>query len=780
MKQEIGYEPEAWVTVKDVEHANHIVLKPFGTNETSEMLMRHFKGSKEVSQELVRVLVDRSSGNCLFLEQIIKVLKEDNRVEIRDEILGIKSVPGEELDLTLAIPNSMNGIVVSRFDKLPQKEQVILKSASIIGRVFQCGVLSNILGEEVTEDDVVSCLQKVDLVSQLSNNEDGDGTEVVFIFQSDVIRSVVYGLLLVQKRSELHLMVAEFLETKRFPTPWSVVALHYNETDNTKKIIEANDQAAESSMSSFAIQDAIKSFEKAELAWKSQSKKKEDAASRARIEKMGMCYGMVTNYNKCREYIEKALKNAGRKTVGGGKLPTLFNLVKQVIKQKKIQKKKKKGKLAFLPFGEQYDRDLKTARMIIQLQEAVFFLNDKLSYAYYILNTMNLLEPLGNVSELGCMYSKWGFIMHVKQKNKKRDAYMCLSDEVTENAPLNPAYEAYSELFRIIISASKLDILGARKHMDLCKQYADAIGENTRRAQGLVITAFTYIMDGEFDKATEMMMDTYLSARDRGDIMIVLWYTSTMTISKTTRKEQVMGSFEMMKDSVGLVLKQLDETADMPTVYMVYSAWACAKARMGMPYLDILNLLQKGATFVDKMEPPNFVPCPGMYCVAICIATLWWQSVSEGFEIDSKELQRILKKTIVTNKKFTVIFPFLGNLIGFMEGLYCLVGKQWKKARKFLAHARLPTNEAKGIYSGFQITYLSMFLDGCSYKYQKLASTSKRDSIKKIAAPPQYSKLMDEARELMKRSDSTYALTMQQVEEGTIRKVVIPGAEEKK
>ena len=87
----------------------------------------------------------------------------------------------------------LDAIVISRFEKLQQTQQVLIKHASVIGDEFSSEQLSSIIPPGMkTRNMNVELMKLVDAGFLFLID---DGTFTTFAFQNELIRDVLYDLL---------------------------------------------------------------------------------------------------------------------------------------------------------------------------------------------------------------------------------------------------------------------------------------------------------------------------------------------------------------------------------------------------------------------------------------------------------------------------------------------------------------------------------------------------------------------------------------------------------
>jgi predicted ATPase len=148
---------------------------------------------RAISPEVVEAVAERTGGNPLFVEQIIRVLAEDGLLE---------SAPDR-----LPLPRSVEAAVQSRLDHLPGPEKDLCKRASLFGRPF-VGPEVESLGSADSERLLASLRRRGLMVA---GPRPPDGTPREHRFRSTLVADVAYRMLSDELRRELHRRAAQYL-----------------------------------------------------------------------------------------------------------------------------------------------------------------------------------------------------------------------------------------------------------------------------------------------------------------------------------------------------------------------------------------------------------------------------------------------------------------------------------------------------------------------------------------------------------------------------------------
>ncbi|MDD5530803.1 MAG: adenylate/guanylate cyclase domain-containing protein [bacterium] len=156
--------------------------KEFSLSELSETESETFSKlilkTNHLTAELKKLIIEQSGGNPLYVEELLNSLVEN---EILKKQFGNWQLSAKISELK--IPDSVEGIVMSRLDNLDEKTKDTLQTASVIGKNFQYTILKNIyitnrisrqsgdrLGYDIKElDKSISVLTERDIIYKESS-----------------------------------------------------------------------------------------------------------------------------------------------------------------------------------------------------------------------------------------------------------------------------------------------------------------------------------------------------------------------------------------------------------------------------------------------------------------------------------------------------------------------------------------------------------------------------------------------------------------------------------
>ena len=122
--------------------ALEIHLAPLTEADTQE-LVQNLLEIGSLPEDLQLLIRTRAEGNPFFVEEVLRMLIDQ----------GVLQRQGDDWRLTgevesLEIPDTLQGVLAARIDRLPEEAKRTLQVASVIGRTFQVRVLEEVLQQQ--------------------------------------------------------------------------------------------------------------------------------------------------------------------------------------------------------------------------------------------------------------------------------------------------------------------------------------------------------------------------------------------------------------------------------------------------------------------------------------------------------------------------------------------------------------------------------------------------------------------------------------------------------
>ncbi len=185
-----------------------IYLEPLTPAESSAMVEDLLSG--DLTLELSRAIAERSEGNPLYVEEIVRKLIDDGVLRETGGGAGWEvAKPLAEVEL----PRSIQALIAARLDVLPEDEKALLQDAAVIGRVFWTGAVTALGDRELPEvRETLGRLRVKELV--VPNEPSSFSGEHEFAFRHGLIRDGAYDTLPKSLRAAKHVQVARWAEER--------------------------------------------------------------------------------------------------------------------------------------------------------------------------------------------------------------------------------------------------------------------------------------------------------------------------------------------------------------------------------------------------------------------------------------------------------------------------------------------------------------------------------------------------------------------------------------
>ena len=180
----------------------HLDLAPLDPGSATEVMAAALGGAR-VPVELADRIAEKTGGNPFFIEELCHTLLETGTVILDG---GEASVAGS-LD-RLAIPDTVQGVLKTRLDRLDPEAREVLRSASVIGREFGLELLSRVVPSRSRVAGALGGLRAAGLLQRTSLLP-----EPTYRFKHALTLDVTYDSLLERQRKERHALVGEAIET---------------------------------------------------------------------------------------------------------------------------------------------------------------------------------------------------------------------------------------------------------------------------------------------------------------------------------------------------------------------------------------------------------------------------------------------------------------------------------------------------------------------------------------------------------------------------------------
>jgi class 3 adenylate cyclase/tetratricopeptide (TPR) repeat protein len=186
-------------------NSTSMLLEPL-TRPESERLIGELLGSVALPEEVRLRIHEAAEGYPLYVEEMLSMLVDEGVLRHEN---GAWSAAADAA--RVRVPATINLLLASRIDRLPDDERVVLEWASVEGRVFHVGAVRHLSSSRTRPDieRVLTGLVRKELIRPERAQVSG---EDAFGFRHILIREAAYDAIPKQARAELHERFAGWLE----------------------------------------------------------------------------------------------------------------------------------------------------------------------------------------------------------------------------------------------------------------------------------------------------------------------------------------------------------------------------------------------------------------------------------------------------------------------------------------------------------------------------------------------------------------------------------------
>jgi predicted ATPase/class 3 adenylate cyclase len=242
-----GWEPVMAARRTEGISRTELVLNTLAGND-SRRLVENLLGIDALAKEVKALILERSEGNPLFLEEILRMLIDQGSIRQEGGRWAARG-PIEPHE----IPDTLQGLLLARIDRLPEDAKRIFLVASVIGRRFPLGILKELPTPSTIEASLAT-LESADLIRRVASD-----SEPEYLFRHALIHAAAYESLLKRDRMLLHLAIGEALErlhADRLDEIAATLASHFERAEASDKAVTYFARAAQRATAMYANTEA--------------------------------------------------------------------------------------------------------------------------------------------------------------------------------------------------------------------------------------------------------------------------------------------------------------------------------------------------------------------------------------------------------------------------------------------------------------------------------------------------------------------------------------------
>jgi class 3 adenylate cyclase/tetratricopeptide (TPR) repeat protein len=243
------YRPEYTHTWGSKSHYTKIGLTQL-TSQSSTELIQAILYDCEIEPGLETLILNRSAGTPLYIEELTHSLLENGSIQRKQNQCFLAIEPKD-----IQIPDTIQGIIAARMDRLEDNLKRTMQVASVIGRDFAFRILQTITGVKEELKSYLLNLQGLEFIYEKSLFP-----ELEYIFKHALTQEVAYNSLLAARRKEIHERIGEAIEQIYAERPeefYEMLAYHYDHGEVWEKAFLYLSRSGNKARLAYASQEAI-------------------------------------------------------------------------------------------------------------------------------------------------------------------------------------------------------------------------------------------------------------------------------------------------------------------------------------------------------------------------------------------------------------------------------------------------------------------------------------------------------------------------------------------
>lgn len=188
-----------WLEALPLDRLRLQPLDPQAMTDMTVSLLGHAKDMDALAQRIA----SQAAGNPFYIEETVRALVARGYLAGTPGQYAARNMP-QQID----IPASVQAIIASRVDHLPEEQKDLLRHASILGQRFERPLLQAISG--ASSEIFEALLQRLDLGNFLRAMDGAGSDELAFCHP--LLQEVIYTSLLSERRQLMHQQAAAVLE----------------------------------------------------------------------------------------------------------------------------------------------------------------------------------------------------------------------------------------------------------------------------------------------------------------------------------------------------------------------------------------------------------------------------------------------------------------------------------------------------------------------------------------------------------------------------------------
>ena len=657
-----------------VEPGGVLMLGPLSRSETGRLLEQRL-GRERVSERLLDLIHSRAEGNPFFAEQLAQALEDGDLVGALSEEGEGSAEPGAP---EVVLPESVQGVIVSRIDRLPPDPQLCLKVASVIGRAFPVAALAAVhpLGEPVEAiQDHLRHLQSRHLVEP-----DTAAGEAGYRFQHAITQEATYQLLPLRQRQQIHKALAEWYETEYAAEParyYPTLVHHWRRAGAEQTLLRYLDLAGAEALASGAYREAIEYFKEAQQRTEPDPATPDppvDIQRALRERKIAEAQYGLGRLAESRQSLKRVLAVLDRP------LPeSNGHLLARVAREAGLQLMHRLGGLRLARTRRSRAALVEAGLAYERLAELAFFLEENVQVLYAVLRGLNIAERAETPAQLARSCAHMSALLDIIPARPVARFYekraLELADAADQIAARAHVYQA------IGLSSIGLGIWSkAEEFVTRAADLFHGLGHRRKWIESQSLAMDIAFHTGRYDRVEQQLPDLLKIASRSGGAQAERWI-----LHNTARQAMVRGRFHEALAAIDRAIELEAGRVDPADEVRFHSLKALALLRV-KDFAAAERAAGEGMTRIGSIQSLAFYTCAGFSELAEVQLAL--AALGEGrTELGPSELRRRASVACGRLGRYARLFPMarpssarVAGLVLWARGRPRRAVRAWRKS----------------------------------------------------------------------------------------------------
>lgn len=500
--------PESYQLLLTEDLTKFLRLPGLSRSETQQFVSQQL-GIEWLSEAVTTFIYQKAEGHPLLSEELAYALRDSGRLQIIDK--RGDWVDWQDPAQPLELPTTLQGLMTSRIDRLLPAQQLLLKSASVIGRSFLYPLLYDIYPLAADKADLPQNLQGLNhknLVVMASPEP------LSYTFRHILMQEVTYQLMLFSQRRALHREIATWYEQSSRQDAYGLLAYHWSRAEDDLKALEYLDKAGEQALTSGAYQEAAAFF--------SQALARSHAQHPSQIRwhrQLGEAYLGLGQLSNSESHLQAAVMLLGQPLPAPG-LPLWLSLLKQVGRQL-WHRLRPHTVTNTLP--AQQLRALELTRAYVNLGEVYYYTHRRTLATYASITGLNHAEIVDPAPELARIYANMCFAMGLNQRHALAHRYGTLAETTVQTLDASLPCLGWVAMVVGAYHSGGGRWSMARERLQLAIDSYQTVSDRHHLAESLAALALVEHCQGHFDTALTLWQQIDQIGHQCGDIQAQAW-----------------------------------------------------------------------------------------------------------------------------------------------------------------------------------------------------------------------------------------------------------------